>query len=179
MPTDESSTFLPGIQEQQEGGAGSHRRHPRLGGTRRFLRLAQKVALHALASGGAPPNPTPHPRVRRGLSEGPAASGGKGKERVERNQRNHHRWKLLKAHTHLHTGMHRCLGNQVNHPTPPRGRRDPLFWARRGSWPGGKRDGARGSSLRPALGLVPLGAYRVKEHDSAGTGGADGKTGVP
>lgn len=45
--------------------------------------------------------------------------------------------------------------------------------------PGGKRGREeRVLSLGPARGLLPLGAYRVQEHDGAGTGGADGKTGA-
>lgn len=47
-----------------------------------------------------------------------------------------------------------------------------------GSQPGGTRDQEKGVLSQPRPGLAPLGAYRVDEHDSPGTGGANGETRV-
>lgn len=104
--------------------------------------------------------------------------GGKETGQVGGNPRNHHREKLLQAYTHLHTAIHRCLGNQVNYSSPLRGGRDPFFWTRGRSPEETGAGRSEGPLLGPVPGLISLGAYRVKAHDSAGTGGADGETGV-
>ena len=104
--------------------------------------------------------------------------GVKGKERAGRNQRNHHQHKLLKSTPTLtHTEIHRRPGNQIRSPHPSSGDLGPTP-LHLGSQPGGTRDREKRVLSQPRPGLAPLGAYRVEVHDSPGTGGADGETGL-
>lgn len=94
----------------------------------------------------------------------------------EKRQRNHHRYKLVKADTLTEAQTHGCRGYQAKYPNPAEaGVRTRSL--RLGSWAGGHKGRGNCPSRDVALGLGPPGAYRIEEH-TARAGRADRESGA-